>query len=255
MLLTALVLSPACKAPPEAPQELDELCGFIFEHFTDEDPAELAAGLGNLDTWLNANLEETLEGYEVTELSRDSVDALDENSRDLDGMVGAAVGTEGSFDPAEIAEVLVLVDPVELSPGMYEVYDRTFLTDQNCFVKAKCETLEVFNYMESTYPLGLDVTTETNGQYRWVDMETGTAMLQRTWMDSPAEVSVDWLSVQDQFYLNVVMPSESGSVRLQATWIVAQVINAEIPDGIALTLVIASMQDVYEDVDAYLEEQ
>ena len=47
-LLATAWLASGCKAPPEAPTQLEELCGYIFEHAWDEDPLELEAGVINL---------------------------------------------------------------------------------------------------------------------------------------------------------------------------------------------------------------
>ena len=65
----------AC-GPPEAPETLDDLSSFLFEHVWDEDEVYLEVGLANLSEWLEDNFEATHEGYEVTNLSQEAVTSL-----------------------------------------------------------------------------------------------------------------------------------------------------------------------------------
>ena len=54
----------ACAAPPpQAPENLEDLCKFIFARVDAEDEGELQAGLVNLYEWLNTddNLEQSRE--------------------------------------------------------------------------------------------------------------------------------------------------------------------------------------------------
>jgi hypothetical protein len=45
-----LLLSLGCRKVPPAPEELDELCGYLFAHFDEEHPDALEQGLLNLNT-------------------------------------------------------------------------------------------------------------------------------------------------------------------------------------------------------------
>lgn len=261
VLLAGALTQTGCSRPPDAPATLDDLCGYLYGHFPDEDPEAMEAGLANLRAWLDApgNLEATLEGYTVTNIDQATVDALDDAQHTVEGLAGAAIGTEGPYPPQDIAETLILVEPTELSPGIYEVYERTFMPEgpegeanAQCFVDQDCEFLQTVNYMETTFVLGLTVATTTNGWYRWVDTEEGPAMVQRNWLAAPAELNFDWLEVDEQFYLNVVLPKDGGAVRLQATWVVARFIGVDFPEGTALDMMIRQMKSVYEDVDAWL---
>ena len=259
LFLLIPVFALACKKPPEAPATLDDLCGYLYGHFLDEDTEALEVGLENLDNWLLQNIEATKEGYSVTNLASETVNAIDDREHDLEGLVGAAVGTEGPYTPQALADTLILVPPTELSPGMYVTYDRTYLPggdegkrNAQCFVDQECEFLEVDNVMSSTYLLGLTVDTSTHGQYRWVETVEGQAMLQRTWLSAAAELNFDWIAVDDQFFLNVIVPRDDGAVRLTATWIVARFIGVDMPEGTALNMVIDQMMSIYVDVDAWL---
>ncbi len=84
LVIVALSLSlTGCKRPPEAPQKLEDLCAFLFEHFDDEESGELEQGVANLEVWLDRHFEETLEGYEVESLTQSSVRSLSGPGVDL----------------------------------------------------------------------------------------------------------------------------------------------------------------------------
>ena len=276
LTLPLLGLAMGCTRPPPAPAELDDLCAYLYTWF--EDPRAMEDGLANLYQWLNTgeNLDQTLEGYEVNVLSEDAVDTLDERDRAAANLLGAAVGTQGSGNVEEVAYTLIVVEPEDLSPGMYELYQRTVTEGSyNAFMSRDEDFLQVFNHMESVYASGLaEATTETNGQYRWYQMDKGPAMVQRTWMDEPADFIINMdifpdISLNEQFFLNVVMPTGQGSLRLQATWFDFTLQKegcsedptqeecqlGDMLESLAISNFIGSMQDVYVDVDAWIEEQ
>lgn len=256
-LLPLLLLSVSACRPPDAPDNLNELCGYLYDRFDEEDPAEMEAGLANLYNWLHkaGNLDSTFEGYALTNaLDEQTVDALDNQDHSVSGAAGAAVGTSGKrYRQKAIVETLVMVDPAQLAPDMYLSYDREFLTDPDCFIDKECEDLRVYNRMVNKYPF-IEVSMHSIGQYRWFDWEDQQVMVQRTWMDGVADINVDWLTVSDQYYLNIIYPETRGTLRLQSTWIVAELGSSDVPESLAISLVISSMQQVYTDIELYLDE-
>jgi hypothetical protein len=248
-----LMLGVGCKPPPEAPQALDELCGYLYAHMPDEEPDALKVGVENLYAWLGDHLEETYEGYAVTDLDQDTVDALDDLERDLDGLAGAAVGSPVAYSVDEIAEVLTIIPQSVVFPETYDVYERTWLSEPGCFPGRDCDTVSATNYSEASYPLGLKVASENTAQFRWVETDLGWVMVHRTWLNGPADVSLSWLGVAQQYYMTITMPHEGGALRLQATWIVAEMGSGNVPEATALNQVIGSMQEIDVDVEAFLD--
>jgi len=262
LLALTLVLSAqlGCKRPPAAPAELDKLCAYLFTHFDDEDPASLEVGIDNLEAWLDQSLEETLEGYEVSVLDQDTVDALDDVDRDLTGVVGAAVGYESHNSVIDQTHALVLADQAEVFEGTYSSYTREFLSDADCFMAGDCETAKMLNSGVADYPFSLEVSSSSWADFRWVErggshFSTGeNSLAHRTYMTGPAEVNVDWIQVREQYYLDIVMPRDGGALKLQATWFVAEVGDAPLPENMALQLVIGSMQDAGSKLDEWVDE-
>ncbi len=251
-----------CKKPPEAPAELDELCSYMFSHYQDKDTDALAAGLANIEAWLAAdsveedfetNFDATLEGYTVNNLDQETVDGLDELQRDLTGLVGAAVGYDSSESVQAITDVMVGADQMEVYADTYEEYTREFITDSTCFLEHECETIEMLNWGKSRYALGIGFESESSAHMRWVDTDDGMAMVHLTWLTGPAEVSVDWLRVKEQYYLNAMLPDGDETVRIQATWVIAELGSGSVPEGFALNQVIKSMQDNGVAVDTYIQ--
>ena len=259
-LTFAMTVQTGCKRPPAAPAELDQLCAYLFTHFDDEDPAALEVGIDNLEAWLDLSLEETLEGYEVSVLEQSAVDALDDVDRDLSGVVGAAVGYESHNSVMDQTYALVIADQVAVFEGTYSEYTREFLSDEECFMSQECDTARMLNSGVADYPFSLEITSSSWGDFRWVERGGSTfstgeySLAHRTYLTGPAEVNVDWVQVREQYYLDIVMPRDDGALKLQATWFVAELGDAPLPENMALQLVIGSMQDSGGKIDDWIDE-
>lgn len=250
MLAFALL---ACKPPPDAPDELDELVGYLFAHVATEDEDYLLAGASNTDTWLEQRLAETLEGYAVDDLSEEVVSALGEGERDLSGLAGAAVGHDSIHGVETLVETMLRTDPLEIYPETYASFERDDGGQLDCFLDGDCDLLDAEVWADQSYALGLQVQTNSRVQYRWIDTPNGRAMVQRTWLRSPADVSFDWLAVDQQYYVWLMVPQPDGTSRsIQATWVVAQFSGDDVPEDLALQLVISSMSGQSQTLDDYI---
>ena len=109
------------------------------------------------------------------------------------------------------------------------------------------------NHIEDTYPVIGEVIVDNHGQYRWIETEAGLAWVQRTWFNEPADLDVDWFDIDDQYYLNVLLPHGEGTLTLQSMWVDAQLNDSTVSESLALNLVISQMQNVYAQVEIYLD--
>jgi hypothetical protein len=230
-----------CAAPPDAPDKLEDLAAYLFDHAGDEDPEALKAGVDNLDRWLDAHLEAAREGYTIDTLSTAAIDGVGVDPVHAEGLVGAAVATHLPRNPKRVTRTLTLADPTAVYPDTYTVYERDWIDDPQCFVAQDCETASVRAHTVSAYPMSLEVTSDFKAEYRWVELDDGMAMVQRTWLRRPAEVSKDWVSVPAQFFLSVNLPHKGRTRRLQTTWIAAELGDTPVPEATALNMVIDSM--------------
>ncbi len=258
LLLPALLLG--CRPLPEAPAELDELCAYLFEHANDapdaSDPSTLTieAGAVNLDAWLDLSMEITEEGYSVNTLSDDAVNALGDGERSLAGVKGAAVGYTSEFDLETLMQTLVTVSPADLYPNTYLEFRRSWTGDLDCFVAGECESVTSESFATLDYTV-MQAEVNSMVQYRWVDtVDFGRVAIERTWMRVPASVSVDYLTVDQQYYVWMLIPNNEGggSRSIQATWMVATLSGGAPPEDVVLNLVVNSMTNNASLLDEWL---
>jgi len=207
-----------CPRPPDAPTTLDELCSYLFVHHPDEDPAEMAAGLGNLTVWLGEHWAETEDGVVVHGLDQETVDALDGTERSVEDIVGVAVASESDHTVDEAAHALLEVDQLEVHPDVYNSYSREYVTDLDCFMDHTCDRLDTTEAMDINLALGVTSVHDTYNQYLWVELEGGPSLVQRSWL--PEQPVVTMVDVYEQFYINALVPIDGGHYRLQSTWMV-----------------------------------
>lgn len=254
--LLLCLLAVACTKPPDAPADLDELSGYLFNNVTTEDPAYLEAGVLNLDLWLEDNFGALAEGYTVRNLDQASVDALPGTDRDLDGLVGAAVAATSRHDVDGNVLGLTYHDQSEIFPEGYSAFEREYIDGNlQCFLDHECDAMVQRTWSTAVYPLGLTFSSVWTGEYRWVESDKGPVMVYRTFLDAPAELNFDWLEVEGQYFLGVSLPSDEGTLRLMSTWIVARIGDGGVNEAVALNLVISGLQDSVNTMDAWLDER
>ena len=253
-MLALLLL--ACNPPPEAPSELDALVGYLYAHALDEDPEALQVGATALDAWMDARLEETLDGYAVNVLDEATVDALDGTDRSAEGLVGAAVGYASPNDPWTLVASVLTSDPLARPDTTSLAYERDEdLESRACFLDGACGSHVFESRGTDSLPLGLEVTSHVAQQYRWFELPDGRrASVQRTWLKSPAEVNYDWLEVLGQYYLWIALPHEDGTRNMFATWALTRLTGNDVPEDLALSLAVDQMRSGGEGLDAWIAE-
>jgi hypothetical protein len=249
LVTIAALLCGACR-PPQAPTELDDLCVYLFAEHPHDQPAWMEVGLVSLQTWLQENPGETEEGYEVSGLTDEAVDALDGEDRRVDGILGVAVATESAFTVQELQEGVLVADATEVAPDNYLAFERAYLTDLDCFLDRSCDRLETTEDVESSLAFGVTSAMLTWNQYLWVETDSEPALVQRSWLPDPPDVNVEWLAVAEQYYVNVFVPREGGSWRLQTTWLVND--QDVISEAGLLNTVVRGMEDNAANLEAWL---
>jgi len=247
--VVVLVAILGCKAPPDAPEELNELVGYLYANVPGEDPAPLEAGAVNLDVWLRERIDETLEGYTVDNLTPEAIEALGEGEQELEELAGAAVGHVSEVSTSALVDTILLVDQMEIY-DVYVAFERTFDGDVECFASGECDWIEAEVRASSDYTL-MQVETHSRVQSRWIETDLGRVYAERTWLVSPAVVTSTLIEVDQQYYLRVVLPDGEGSRSIQATWVVARLVG-DLPENAALNLLIDSMAKQAETLDEFI---
>jgi len=254
LLLSVVTVLVGCKRPPDAPNELNTLTGYLFVHGADEDHAELEAGFSNLHTWMKKRLNETSDGYTVDNLSQDEVNTLDACERDISGLIGAAVGTVSDYDVEHFVSTIVDGPTMDIYDNFLQYRREPFVNDGECFASMECTQYYYDAYATKKFPLGIEAKSNSRVQHQWVETDHGTAHVYRSWLMVPVLATPDWVDVQQQFYLSAMMPWENGqSVRLQAIWAVTEFGDAPVPEAMALQIAIDEMQADAETLEAWLD--
>lgn len=257
VLYTVLALfalgSLGCKELPEAPETLGELCAYLYDHHPEEDPAAMEAGLEQLVTWLDEHPDEAQDKYSVDSLTEETVDSLDEKDRTAEGMAGLAVVRISNHPVEDSAHCLVALDQDEIYPDTYTAYERENIGDTDCFLSKECLRIESLEHLESSFALGVTSVSDAHDQYMWVETSRGWALVHRNWQIDPPEVNLSLLEVDEQTYLNVIVPGEEGLWRLQAQWTVYDKDN-NIDQGLAENTVANFLIKCHEDMEAYMDE-
>lgn len=240
----------ACGRPPPAPEQLDELMAWTFAHAADEDPRSLEEGCENLSAWLDQNLAETLEGYEVFDLDPAVVEAFGDEP-DLDRLVGASVGHVSPHPADGLGGINAIPAGTDLAVPPEEGTGRHYLTDPYCFQDRSCDWLESEEWQfDDGLPFGISADVHWRQEWRWVELDLGTALIQRFWLVEPIAFNVSFLEVDYQYFLWVFLPSADGTSRsAQATWVSASLVDAPVPEGFALSLVVDEMSANADSLD------
>lgn len=254
------ILAISCKAPPQAPENLEDLCKYLFARIDADDDAELSAGLVNLHDWLHTedHLEQTSEGYQVHNIEQEAVNNLDNVERIVgEKQMGAAVAFRHNFDILEVARASFIDHWPTVSGSDYEVYDREFTEDPACILNKTCSWIEYDNYSISSWAGIVTVESDLHGQVRWVSTEYGDMIIQRTWMKTPAIITPESLGlrVDAQYFVSAILPTENGSIRSNATWIETEYGVLPVSEDWAKSQIVSTMVSQEEKIEVWLDEE
>ncbi|MEC7985159.1 MAG: hypothetical protein VX278_08340 [Myxococcota bacterium] len=246
----------ACRTIPDAPKDLDLLGSYLFEHFSQEDPLYMEQGTGNLQDWIASNREAVSEGYRIENLSREAIlDLGMSEDISLEGLVGAAVATDIHHSIETLIPVLLTTDPMELSPGSYGYFERTWNGDLDCFVQQECTHVEYEANLQNILPLGIEVESSIKGQYQWIYIDERPFVAQRRWMTSSGTSNQDWLVIDQDYALSIFLPTDNGMRFVDMEWVVTYLGDMPIPENFALSLAIKAMQDGRKKAETFIDEQ
>ena len=88
-----------------------------------------------------------------------------------------------------------------------------------------------------------------------METEHGWMNVQRTWLVDPAEVSLDNIEVNANYFIGVVMPTNKGVVRISATWIDSDYGALPVSEDWAKSQIVDQMQEQNRAIEKWLEDQ
>ncbi|MBW2256294.1 MAG: hypothetical protein JRI25_17090, partial [Deltaproteobacteria bacterium] len=224
-LATLIMTLAACKAPPEAPEELDELSKYLYREWGNEDPEVIAVGLAELVNFLDGlDLEGPLNdrSFTIGPAGADTVQYVDiPEGRDPDDTVGVSVARASEYAVTDHARLQTEVDQLPTEPTASE-YVRRFIepTDPVCFVDHACDVMRTENDIRRNN-LVISVSFVLYKEFRWSELpdDGGWGFLSRSWTDQVWYGNSGNTSIQQSYSLDVWLPAAGDTTwRYQLVW-------------------------------------
>ncbi len=185
-------------------------------------------------------------------LTEDDVAGIPHPDRDAVDCLGVSVFALSPFPVTDHTAYMVLSDRTEVSPSA-EVYDRTFLSDPDCFRRGDCDTLEtVSDIYRDTFLVSMGFTLYKD--YRWVDLDgDDRAVVSRGWIAESAHDENGEYHLWQSYEIDVWLPAENGEThRLFGIW--SEPDYGGLGEDVVLVAVEMGIEDSLAAQDAWLEE-
>ncbi len=249
--LTVLLLASACTVV-DAPEDIEELVVYGFEHFEDDEEHLIAVGEG-LFPWVDDNFEELTDGYRVEDLSIENLENAGVEEPDIDGVLGALTSANYRNTLDAVLPILTAANKDELFEQVEE-FDMTEQTDVECFLADECDTWTYTATQTVRVPL-LGRSTQTWTQtLRWVHPDEGEPFIAgRSLSPTPVEFSTRIVAVDQSYAMFFVYPWNDGARRAEAFWVESRVIGADVPDSFAVSQAANAVGDQAARVDDVLD--
>lgn len=261
-IVLVLMSSLACKAPPEAPTELNELSRYLYREWPTEDPEVLAVGVRNLETFLadfDVSAEASVQdrSWELTPLIEEDVEGITRpEDRALEDLLAVSVAMQSQWSIEDHARVQTEADQRPFEPTAKDHYDRFFLEpdDEACFIDGSCELMRTRNEATRSNIL-FTVTFELLKDFRWIELEEGRrAFLSRSWFEQPWSGEKENTTLWQSFSTDLWIEQEDGTaLRYQALWSESEVGAGE-NDALVLGTVKIGANDIFQRAEEKIGE-
>ena len=220
----------------------------------DQEEESLRAGVLNMRAFAAANSAELESGFAVSHLSQEALDSTPENFIANPDLYGVALEYFVPFSPADIAYCNTAVNGAEVYSANYLSYEREHLTALDCFLDQTCNTLRFRSTILSSLPLGAELLSKYINELRWIEMDSGMAFVQRSWMEGEAESTAEWANMTANFYIGVTTTSAEGSYTIAASWAALQLGDLALPEDLAKSQALDGLRSNGVDLTRWLSE-
>ncbi|MCB9791260.1 MAG: hypothetical protein H6741_00900 [Alphaproteobacteria bacterium] len=251
--LLLLPFALACKAP-EAPDDIEDMIVYGFEHYSEDDPRFLSALGEKLIPWMDQHIDEIGEGYAVHDLTEESLSAAGLDVQVEDGIVGALTGVVFSVPPERLVEAYMHPHQEDIFTSYME-FERSSADDPGCFQDAACDRFTADDFARTDLGvLGIELASTYEASYRWVELEDGSmAVAHRNLGPEPVEFSVDFLAVHQQYSFSLAYARPDGQTyRAWAIWADGEVIGADLPETWQISQGVSAMHKAGGDIETWL---
>jgi hypothetical protein len=266
ILLLGLLWS-GCKAPPDAPTELDALTTYLFRNWEAQEAGALERGMFNLQA-LFAQMELDVgygdRSYQIESLTSDDLaGATHPEGADPAVCLGLGLVAGSAFTPEQNSQVIILADQTPVEPFAPDRYDRLFLepSDPSCFPGRDCPLLRTNNEITKKNSM-MEIPYEMIKDYRWVELaEDGLpgsgvwGILGRTWMEERGVGVSGNNTIEQSYSIDVFLPGAHGgweAYRYLGLW--NETTGAvEDPEAV-MALSLFGMDGMFDETEAWLED-
>ena len=226
--------------------------GFI--HFNDEDPEALVALGDVIIPWLENNLAELEDGYEISSMTADDLSEAGVSASTNASILGVAVGYDYTAgDLGRFTEALVWEDQEDVFSHFVE-FDREVTAGGDCFTALECERYGASDSLHAEIALGIEFWSDYNIAMRHLTLSDGRpAMLHQLVGPDPTEFSTEIINVYQQYGFSFLYNNDSNQARrVQALWADGELLNSDAAEGSYLALSITTMKGANEDVNTWM---
>lgn len=252
MILPMLSLSllGACRGPEPAPDQIEQLLGWMFQHADDDDTEAFLDGTAKAQAWLDGHFDATLEGYVIDPLTEEQLDAVGAGDRDRSQIRGVALGYPYTANVDQVA--------AEMMARRVNAVTDTADQEECTLVEGEPEGFSVGTCdwvvwdVDQVTDLGFGISLETwiRYQYRWLETEEGDALMLRAWSQQTPEITTDLFTVLQTYQLWLLLPEDGAWRSIQGEWVDARVGDS----GLDMDFVMQVWINGLRDTEARLNE-
>ena len=249
----------ACRAPVDAPEEINELSAYLYANFNgngEDGDGALPAGLLTLEAYLKTldlDLSSSVDDRAVslsplTEADLDGT--LAPADVELEKQVGIAVSAETPLRMEQEVSLIMDTNQVCIAADSTAYHKVTVLSGGDCFEDGGCDLMETSNefFIDSISDGWLDTWKD----YRWVKLDDGReAVISREWMPAVAPATSGSNSWDQRFAITIWLPSETGdtTLRYYALW---SSVTSILTDELYANMVKDGLDDYYNNTVAFV---
>lgn len=241
LLALLLALGSGCTVV-DAPQTLEELVVFGFVHF-DESEAFLRATADNLIPLAEEHLEELQDGYYVDLLTTEDLEATGVESPEIEGIIGALGSADFRYPVLDVIQLQTRADKADLYDNIDEYIIDEIDGDLDCFLDGHCRKIAMTLTEVTVLPVIGAASSTHLRELRWVRITDGREVLcSRGLNPAGIEFTTPIIEVRQQYSFYCSYPAPINARRLEALWVDAYLLGADIPIAWAVDQVVGEMQ-------------
>lgn len=253
LLLLVLRTGTGCEVV-DAPETLEELVVFGFVHF-DESEAFLRATADNLIPLAEDHLEDLQDGLYVDSLTAENLEATGIEAPEIQGIVGALGSADYRYPVLDIIRLQTRPDKADIYDNIEEYVIDDIDGDLDCFLDGHCRRIAMTLTEVTMLPV-IGRTSSTHlRELRWVRITDGREVLcSRGLNPEGVEFTTPIIEVRQQYSFYCNYPAPINGRRLEALWVDAYLLGADVPIAWAVDQVVGEMQANADHVSDLLDD-